>query len=422
MVLPTARKPEGGFQFITVVQVCAVWTAYYEQRIRLFDVRLWFAAQEMLARRSHFMTSKPSQYQQAELHALIGTRKGSTAALARLQAAGLLRWERTALSFPLSAIEINKALAGMLAQIPNHNRRIPVPRRLLRFLAKHTSRVSLATMLGHLVRCLYYRQGQCRAEGFCKASWIAQVFGVSARAVKTARQHLEGVGFLIRCETPQWVRNRYGQKITINLQWREGPRPGHEIPVLHQPIAPPRALESLQIAPPDSNTQLLPEINHQNPANSRPSGVLSTLFLQARVCVRNGSTLPEEKIAPQQRPAVLVNASAPSPARKPRSFSPPCLHQIILADLLDIERLIMLYNQAVRRQLIGPAEADRLSFVALAQQVLHVRPTNPGGLFWQLLHQRRFVFITQDEEDQARRRLLAYVYPDTEKRARAVVA
>jgi hypothetical protein len=67
------------------------------------------------------------------------------------------------------------------------SRRIPVPRRLVRFLAKGCSRVALATMLGHLFRCLYYRQGHYRAEGLSKASWIAEVFGVSLRAVKTAR-------------------------------------------------------------------------------------------------------------------------------------------------------------------------------------------------------------------------------------------
>jgi len=107
----------------------------------------------------------------------------------------------------------------MLAQVPNHRRTVPVPRRLVRFIAGGCCRVVLATLLGHLLRCLYYRQGQCRAEGFCKVSWIAEVFEVSERAVKTARQRLEQLGLLERQSIPWWVRNTYGEKQRINLHW-----------------------------------------------------------------------------------------------------------------------------------------------------------------------------------------------------------
>src|SRR5262249_50063270 len=150
---------------------------------------------------------------------LLGRRGGIPTALANLQQAGLLTWADSQLTFPAPQLETNPALATMLAQIPNSHRRIPVPRRLLRFLARNVSRVLLATILGHLFRCLYYRQGRCRADGFCKASWIADIFSVSPRAVKAARQRLEALGFLQRTDTPQWVRNRYGQKMIINLQW-----------------------------------------------------------------------------------------------------------------------------------------------------------------------------------------------------------
>ena len=51
-------------------------------------------------------------------------------------------------------------------------------------------------------------------------------------------------------------------------------------------------------------------------------------------------------------------------------------------------------------------------FVALAQYVLHFRLTNLGGLFLQLLRQQRFHFITQEEEDTARRRLITHLYRD----------
>jgi len=194
MVLSTTRKPDGGFQFLSVAHLCVVWCAYQQANIQLADVRIWCAAQEMVARRCQLSSGQQPRYQHDELKLLVGRRGGVTAALARLQMAGLLTWNATTLTFPLHVADTDDVAATMLAQIPNYRRRVPVPRRLLRFLAKGCSRVLLATTLGHLFRCLYYRQGQCRAEGFCKASWIAQVFGVSERAVKTARRRLETLG------------------------------------------------------------------------------------------------------------------------------------------------------------------------------------------------------------------------------------
>lgn len=415
MVLPTARKPEGGFQFISVVHLCAVWTAYNNQRIHLSDIRFWCAAQEMVARRCQLPAGKQPMYRQDEWQSLTGREGGITAAIARLQTAGLLTREMTALTFPSPIIETNTPLDTMLAQIPNHHRRIPVPRRLLRFLAKSGSRVLLATIFGHLFRCLYYRQGQCRAEGFCKASWIADVFGVSPRAVKTARQRLEALGFLQRTETPHWARNRYGQKMTINLQWDGilGVPSGAHTPA-HE-IAPPSASFSNEIAPPDSHRKLLTEQKHQNPALGRPTGVLSTLFVQAQECLRNGTTLLEEPAPSGGISAITTTPHAQSSpvSVQPPSLPPPRLQHVLVPDLRDIKRLLLLYTQAVQVQMVDSSEADRLNFVALAQHVLRFQPQNPGGLFLQLLRQRRFAFITQEEEDIARRRLLAYVYPDT---------
>jgi hypothetical protein len=62
-------------------------------------------------------------------------------------------------------------------------------------------------------------------------------------------------------------------------------------------------------------------------------------------------------------------------------------------------------RQARQRGPIGPAEADRLTFVALAQHVLTYRSANAGGLFQRLLTRRRFHFVTQDDEDAALQRL-----------------
>jgi len=86
------------------------------------------------------------------------------------------------------------------------------------------------------------------------------------------------------------------------------------------------------------------------------------------------------------------------------------LRRILRHDLRDTTRLLQLYAQAVRAQLLGASEAERLAFVALAQHVLASRPTNPGGLFTQLLRTRQFDYATQDDEDSAVRRLKRHLY------------
>ena len=53
----TARKPVGGFVFLTVQQLCLLWWAYRTRLIQLMDFRVWCAAQEMVARRCHSFCS-----------------------------------------------------------------------------------------------------------------------------------------------------------------------------------------------------------------------------------------------------------------------------------------------------------------------------------------------------------------------------
>jgi hypothetical protein len=194
--------------------------------------------------------------------------------------------------------------------------KVPVPRRLLRFLAQGCTRVLLATVLGHLFRCLYYRDGQCQPEGLCKASWIAEVFGVSERAIKTARRRLEAIGFLQRTETAQWLLNRYGQKMTINLHWAgllpaEAPYPEPVAEIASLPTTSPH-----ETAPLDSHQQLPTEEKDQKPAASRTAGVLSTLLALAREAVRKGTaplTEPEPVLrcyvaTPQQERLVTAKS------------------------------------------------------------------------------------------------------------------
>src|SRR6267378_6037889 len=69
---PKAKKPIGGFVFLTVQQLCLVWWAYRIRLIQLRDFRVWFAAQEMGARRCQIDPGHVPEYTLQELHRLVG--------------------------------------------------------------------------------------------------------------------------------------------------------------------------------------------------------------------------------------------------------------------------------------------------------------------------------------------------------------
>ncbi len=445
MVLPpAARKPQGGFVLISVVQLCMAWWAYRAGRIRLIDLRVWFAAHELVARRCLLKPGQQPRYTCEELHKLVGGGGGIPASLQRLTAAALICWAAHTLSFPDEPAPEQECtrLSAMLAQIRNHRRLVPVPRRLLRFIAGGCRRSLIATILGHLFRCLYYSKGQCQPHGLCKASWIAEVFGVSVRGVKTARHELETLALLQRVEVPQWVLNRYGQKMTINLQWElppvlvPPPAVSRKVlppaPVVAHPdtyaaspaqgavqptaagLTPPPEFSTLRFAPPDSDTKLSLRKEHQKPADGGPLGVLSTLFEQARETMREGTAFLKdpESVVIRTVTAPCQQNLPPTPENDPVSLPAPTLRNIVRQDLHDPGRLIALYEQAVQAGLIGTSEAARLTFVALACHVLRYRPQNAGGLFHCLLTRKLSHVVTQADEDAARQRLTQYLYSE----------
>jgi hypothetical protein len=59
---------------------------------------------------------------------------------------------------------------------------------------------------------------------------------------------------------------------------------------------------------------------------------------------------------------------------------------------------------------VGSSEADRLKFVALAEHARSVGQSNPAGLFAALLRRGAWAYITQSEEDAARRKLKAHLW------------
>ena len=150
--------------------------------------------------------------------------RGEREAVNKLLAVGLLREvSKTSIEFATDPGELRfepETLEATLDLIPNNDRRVPVPRRIVRLIAGGARRTLIATILGHLIRCLFYKRGMCHPKGCVKASWIAEVFGVSERRVsRQQRRHLVALGWLLPQETSQRTLNGHGLWVTINLAW-----------------------------------------------------------------------------------------------------------------------------------------------------------------------------------------------------------
>ena len=174
------RKPVGGFLFLTVTQLSMVWWAYRTRLIQLKDLRVWFAAHELVARRCQLTDGQEPQYGFDELTRLVAGRSGVGESIQRLERMGLLTWDAAHIRFALEPSDLHmtdlSSLHEMLTRIQNHRRKVPVPRQVVRFIAAPCKRCVIATILGHLIRCLYYKAGECVSGGFCKASWVPEVF------------------------------------------------------------------------------------------------------------------------------------------------------------------------------------------------------------------------------------------------------
>lgn len=380
------RKPVGGFRFITVTQLIMAWWAYREGLIGLQDLRAWFACHEALSRRCTLERGRKPNFTFAEIRAITGGGGGEAqtrACIRRLAAAGLLSWSPSKIDLATSPEQLRvEELEGfwrLLEAVPNNRRKVPVPRTALQLLAGGARRGVIATVLGHLLRGVFYRSGLCCPNGAVKASWIAETFGVGEATVKHARAHLVALELLQPQETPQWVMNRNGRWFRWNLDWE---RPAalrivdnsDAVPLESTPPHP----DSDPIpTPPESDWELSTRAKNQKPGCARPSGVSNS---------------------------------------KGEEIGNPSLHHVVREDLDDTGRLLKLFDQATRSQFVDGGHRDQLRFVGAAEHARTIGSVNPPGLFAWLIRNRRWEFITDGDEDAANRRIKQHLYGGSQER------
>lgn len=368
------------------------WWAYREGHITKLALRAYFGCIELEIRRR--LSGGKYQPSLAALRKLVGGPEtgqgGVRPALKKLLAVGLLRsCSKTGIVFAESAedlrVEDRSGLDAMLDQLQGLRRKVPVPRRMLRRLAGGLGKARTAVVLAHLIRCLFYRKGEgINAVGCCKASWIAEVFGITERSVYDARKFLVlELGWLIPRDCSQRVLNRDGLWVSVNLAW--GPEEqgtATDLSTLAEPDEPSTPAEPDEISPPPGefaghfsgpsteNKKPLTGLNNQKPAGGGPPGFSNS---------KSDSNSQEQE---------------------------PRLGDIVPADLRETGRLLELHRQAIERELLTASEADRLKFLAGAAHAQAVG-SNPCRLFAWMVWKGRWEFITQADEDEAQAKLKA---------------
>lgn len=354
MATTAPRIPEGGYILVEAGHILRAWELYHAKIITLLDLRVWLACHEIVARRQGAQNRQRASYTHEELARLVsvaalGRVKGS---LRRLERARLVTWSTNSVKVT------HPGPPDSHTTFISIRRLVPMPRRMVRFLAAGASRSVIAAAFGLMLRCLFIRRGECSGIGRCKASWVADTFGIDERSAKRARGELVRIGWVKPFDSSQWSMNRWGGQFQVNLNWRspDSKRPTSRLSPLSPPIEP-------CLSPPESNKHPLRENTHQNPARRGPAGV-------------------------RKNPA--------------KSLVAPTLRDIHRSDLIDRERTLALHRQACERGLAERSEAGRLRFVGLAMHAWRCGTRNPAGLFDWLLAGRKWGFITQIDEDQAR--------------------
>lgn len=362
------RKPEGGFCFLGLEQIAAVWSAYGGADLKARDVRVYFALHELHARRCTAGEGRALTYTLDELQSLVGGDGGPKlrACLRRLERANLVCWSEAQIRFAkrLESTRLRepaRALA-MLAAMPRMGR-VPLPRRMLRHLAAAGRRVELATVLGHAIRSLRYKRGEVWPAGCTPARWIAETFGVAESRVRAERQRLVEGGWLEPADAGWSHRQRFGARFVVNLAWDAVADPaGQQAPPVPR-SRPPRA--------------------DNRPESRRPGNTQNC----------SSGAIQDTKPA----------ARGPDGALKENPGKPD-LQRISAADLRQTPRLLALYRQAVGAGKVRDSECDRLEFIALAEHA-RAHGSDPPALFAWLLARGARNRITLADEDAARDRM-----------------
>jgi hypothetical protein len=392
----------GGYKTQTVTQIANVISAYDAKTISLRAVRVCLAALVSVASREAAKRSGKRdrrrgevtpKYLLKELSKLTGcpiTRiRGE---LRTLEAAKLICFTASEITFTEFPLPESHELARDLSNSRALARPIPLPRALLRYLAKCKKISTIKTALAYCVRGLTLsRQGEVTGKGSVKATWIANVMGLSERSVRSARSELLGLGWITDDEfSYQRKLNRTGAYFTVNLSWineKRASKPVDNSLSACSKSAPLQAENCPSFAPPYKDKKTPYGSKNQKTQSASP-------LKPSGVCIANTGN--------QKQKQVKSNLPAPN------------IRDVRTDDLKSFSRVEELYTQAVKCRLIEPTEAGAINFISAAVRAMAV-PGDAPRVFMGIIRGKLWKNITQRDEDRALAALRRYREKDPER-------
>lgn len=371
----------GGYKAQSIIQLGNIISSYNQKALSLRALRVYLAALVVVASREAANRSRPAwkNKKQTTPRFLINelakltlcTESKVKSELRKLEKAGLLLFSETDIQFTERALPNAVREIDFLSGSRSAKRPIPIPRPVLRYLAKEGTEATIKATLAYIIRGLTIsRNGEISNKGTAKASWIAEAVGLSLRAVRAARSELLALEFISDDEgSKQWKLNRDGAYFTLNLDWKESKTEESREQAITD-FAPPIPQISSNFAPPYKDKKTLNRSKNQKTRRTEPTGV----------CVANGKALREEK---------------------------PKIYDVQSSDLGHFGRVEELYFQAVKRNLIEPTEAGAINFLAAAVRAKAV-PGDPPRVFMGIIRRKLWANITQADEDRALSALKRY--------------
>jgi hypothetical protein len=276
-------------------------------------------------------------------------------------------------------------------------RLLPVPRRIIRFLAQAEKKSFLLVTLSYIERGLSLQKAEIKNAGTYKASQIAERTGLSLRSVRTVRAELLNLRILTP-DTTRYQRklNRDGAYFTINLSWAEVTNRKGSEGIIKNPvaekvtvsncsaesrvIAPLLVKNSPKISPPYRNKITSKELRNQKTQDrsSNLSGVYTTNF-------------GKEKI------------------------QAPKIYDVKKEDLESFGRTETLYFQAIKRGLIENSEASAINFLAAAVRARSVEAGDSVKVFMGIIRKKLWKNIRMADEDRALLALRKYRADNSER-------
>jgi hypothetical protein len=372
-----------GYKAITPIKLLNGVSAYSSGAISFKALRVYLSCLELEAIREAAKRSNKAKarrgsnivcFRKEELISLTNglSLRSIGKSIKELETASLMYFSKERIVF--TETPTNKASRELIEETLSGRkgtRSIPVPRRLIKLLGGLTKPALFLTLIGYILRGLSIdrKTGLVNSRGTVKASWIADAFGLSLRAVKNARAELVSLGIISKdVNSYQRKLNRHGAYFELNLEWsKAGSREEKEAETVDNfatsctEFAPPKAQKCTEFAPPIIKLITSKENKNHKTRNSNPAGFCNQNFKKGEL---------------------------------------PNIKNIQPKDFKEFSRNEILYWQAVELGLIIHSEANVLNWVSAS---IRARETdNPARIFMGIIKKKLFNHVTQAQEEIAR--------------------